>query len=147
MIESIAISAVMAKKPVEMKVDRVWFLMNPSSSTATAMKMKYSASVKRASTKSRVKAFAGPRSRAGRYFSSPAAMPSRARTFAARSASRWADFAAFGSLGVFMNCLRVRWASLREGVGRPLVPPWVSSVAGVVACELSLLPRPNMGEA
>ena len=95
----------------------------------------------------RAKALAAPRSRAGRYFSSPAAMPSRARAFEARSASRAAALAALGSFGVFKNCLRARWASLRDGVARPLVPEWVSSAAGVEAGVSLLLPRPNMGEA
>ena len=62
---STAIMAVKAKKPMDTQVCTVCCLMNPRSSTPTATKMNTSASVKRASTKSRVKDFAGPWSRRG----------------------------------------------------------------------------------
>src|SRR6478609_7569690 len=90
---------------------------------------------KRESTKSRMKRRTGPRSRAGRYFSSDLFIAWRIFCDVSPRAARWAAACSLRVRGTFARARAAASASLRVGVGRPL-PPAFRSVVGVSGSEL-----------
>ena len=93
----------------------------------------------RESTRSRMNALTGPRSRAGRYFGSPPLSAARIFWLESIRPSRLAAASSLRVRGTLARAFAAASASLRVGVGRPFPPSLISGVSAVA----SVLARRN----